>query len=236
MAQLIGKQKMIPLLRIAFIRQIERGGGTYCGGPLRPADAVTFALRKFVSRINRPVYKDEFLFLAERYSKMSSGNWHRTFKAFESEAYNSYGRVLASKETKNTNSYVYFDVGYANGTEIYYGESDGSFCLLSDKNEIIAAARKYEEYVLSGLKCQYRHLSKYTKKTTRVAFCKSCKKCRKVSNYEHADNCKACIKKLAFYKDAKNESVEVNRLLNKLRKAIKNESERLKKETCECNV
>ena len=229
---------MIPLLRIYFDKQSAKHKKCYGTGDFKPAPAVHFALQKFISRIKRPIYKVEFIKMARRYAEMVSGNVDRTMSPFQDDFNNGYGRVLHTPEAKNRRAGYYFEIERYryDGKFLNYLEArEGlkvEFCYIEEGAEIIKQRKLDEKYLLTCLRFSYKWLPKYTRKVSWLHYCESCGKCHKVSKYNTGDNCRSCTAKVASYKRNKKEVAEVNRLLHKLKRVIKNESERLEKEAC----
>lgn len=221
---------MIPILRIHFDRERARQKICYGLGDFSPKSAVEFAIDKFAKRVSRNIYRDEYIKMTTRYANMVSGNVPQTLRSFIA----GYGAYRLLKNKYNKSWYYGFEIEHS-----LIGDSKAIYTRLCDRKEINHVK---EDMALTKHRMENmfnRYLPKKSKFFSLINFCEKCGKCHKTSARACSGYCKSCCAKdVHFYKkynELNDERVEVNRLINKLKRVIKDEVKRIESEAGICD-
>ena len=218
---------MIPYFRIKLNRYTERF-------PNRRIEHIGSyieeAIHKVMKRVGRPITESEYLKLSSRYAEMISGNPASTMKSIYSRVeYSGFGRfVLHDCEFEPS---VVREISFYRNNKLNYEGETAKFSYVGDREKIIYERNLNIEIVNRNLWHMYYHFPQRSKSICWFIRCSCCEKVEKKSTVMSDDVCRSCGARLAHYKKNEKETVEVNRLINKLKKVIKNESKRLTQET-----
>lgn len=214
---------MIPYFRMITEKHTNKLPKNYYR--IMPAEWVDVMLEAVIKKIGKPISQCLYLKLAERYSKMISGNYMVTLRKYQNKVNHSSscgwgGRFVYSQQTGRVELEISGDKSLNYNKDLY------RFCFISDKDKYISMLdrAKYQS------ESEYRLAPSRTKYISWFIYCELCGKVERKSEKYSSSLCRSCTCRMTHYNRVKKETVEVNRLLNKLKKVIKNESKRLTQE------
>lgn len=214
---------MIPYFRMITEKHINKPPQNYYR--IMPAEWVDIMMEAVIKKIGKPISQCLYLKLAERYSKMISGNYMVTLRKYQNEVKHSpswgcAGRFIYSQQTGRVEMEISGDKSLDYNKDLY------RFCFISDKDKHISMMdrAKYKSEM------EYRFAPSRSKYISWFIYCEICGKAERKSEKYSSSLCRSCNCRMAHYDRVKKETVEVNRLINKLKKVVKNESKRLTQE------